>query len=265
VNLPCECADADEAYKEPDLLLDVEPNWPATAPPRGSGKVLVVEDNVINQKVVTALLTKRGYKVEVARDGEEALRLIELEQPSLVLMDVQMPVLDGLEATRRIRRDPQYRDLPIVAMTAHAMNGDRERCLRAGMNDYVAKPVHPDHLLSTVETFLSTSGSERVSARRSESSEDQSRLLGGMISLFLQLAPERIEKMRGAFESADAPGLTVEARKIRNAAERISAGEVAKYAANIEEAACRGDFVRAGEHIVSLSAEIERLHGASVV
>jgi hypothetical protein len=86
-----------------------------------------------------------------------------------------------------------------------------------------------------------------------------------MISLFLQLAPERIEKMRGAFESADAPGLTVEARKIRNAAERISAGEVAKYAANIEEAACRGDFVRAGEHIVSLSAEIERLHGASVV
>jgi CheY-like chemotaxis protein len=261
VNLPCECTNP---QKEPDTLADAEPVWAVGPPPRRSGKVLVVEDNVVNQKVVTALLMKRGYKVEVASDGEEALRSIEIEQPSLVLMDVQMPVLDGLEATRRIRRDSRYRDLPIVAMTAHAMNGDRERCLRAGMNDYVAKPVHPDHLLKTVETFLSNSGYERLHTPLGGTSEEQSGLMDGMVSLFLQLAPERIEKMRSAFDSADAASLSVEARKIRSAAERISAAEVAKYATDIEEAACRGDFVRAGEHIEELSAVIERLHGASV-
>jgi CheY-like chemotaxis protein len=145
------------------------------------------------------------------------------------------------------------------------MNGDRERCLRAGMNDYVAKPVHPDHLLSTVETFFSNAGHERVHTPLGGGSQDQSGLVDGMVSLFLQLAPERIAKMRGASDCADAPGLTVEARKIRSAAERISADEVAKLAANIEEAACRGDFACAGEHIAGLSAEIDRLHGTSVV
>ena len=72
----------------------------------------------------------------------------------LVLMDVQMPVLDGLETTRLIRREAQWKDLPIIAMTAHAMNGDKERCLEAGMNGYISKPVHPAHLLSTVDEFL---------------------------------------------------------------------------------------------------------------
>jgi signal transduction histidine kinase/CheY-like chemotaxis protein len=261
VNLPCECTDA---HREPDAVAGGEPSWAAGPSPRRSGKVLVVEDNVVNQRVVTALLAKRGYKVEVASDGEEALRSIENEQPSLVLMDVQMPVLDGLEATRRIRRDSRYRDLPIVAMTAHAMNGDRERCLRAGMNDYVAKPVHPDHLLKTVEAFLSNSGYERLHNPLSGTAEEQTGVMGGMVSLFLQLAPERIEKMRTAFDSADAPALAVEARKVRSAAERISAGEVARCAANIEDAACRGDFAQLGESIAELSAVIERLHGASV-
>jgi signal transduction histidine kinase/ActR/RegA family two-component response regulator len=134
--------------------------WGSLPEPRLKGlanlaRILIVEDNQVNQKVVTAVLRKRGYSIELANDGMEALSKLEKYGSfDLVLMDVQMPVLDGLEATRRIRQEKRWQDLPIVAMTAHAMNGDRERCLDAGMNGYISKPVHPSHLLNTVDEYL---------------------------------------------------------------------------------------------------------------
>ncbi len=121
----------------------------------GPGRLLVVEDNQVNQKVVTAVLRKRGFAIELANDGKEALEKLESSGDfDLVLMDVQMPGLDGLEATRLIRKEERWKHLPIVAMTAHAMSGDKERCLAAGMNGYISKPVHPSHLLMTVDEFL---------------------------------------------------------------------------------------------------------------
>ncbi len=119
-----------------------------------AGRILVVEDNHVNQKVVTAVLRKRGFAIELANDGREALTRLESGTFDLVLMDVQMPVLDGLETTRIIRQDPRWKGLPIIAMTAHAMTGDRERCLEAGMTGYISKPVHPSHLLQTIEEHL---------------------------------------------------------------------------------------------------------------
>ena len=119
-------------------------------------RVLVVEDNQVNQKVVTTVLRKRGFTVDLANNGVEALDLLERDDGyRLVIMDVQMPVMDGLEATRRIRLNPKWQKLPILAMTAHAMNGDRERCLSAGMNGYISKPVHPAHLLSVMDEYMS--------------------------------------------------------------------------------------------------------------
>ncbi len=121
-------------------------------------RILVVEDNQVNQKVVTTVLRKRGYSIELANDGTEALSKLENGGGfDLVLMDVQMPVLDGLEATRLIRKDDRWKSLPIVAMTAHAMSGDKERCLEAGMDGYISKPVHPSHLLETVDEYLNRS------------------------------------------------------------------------------------------------------------
>lgn len=123
--------------------------------PSGGVRILVVEDNHVNQKVVTAVLRKRGFTIELANDGQEALQKLETSGSfDLVLMDVQMPVLDGLEATRLIRKEARWNSLPIVAMTAHAMNGDKERCLEAGMNGYISKPVHPSLLLSTVDEII---------------------------------------------------------------------------------------------------------------
>jgi signal transduction histidine kinase/ActR/RegA family two-component response regulator len=118
-------------------------------------RILIVEDNAVNQKVVTTVLRKRGFAIEVASHGREALDRLEHDADfDLILMDVQMPVLDGLEATRLIRGDERWKHIPIVAMTAHAMNGDRERCLAAGMDAYISKPVHPSHLLAVVDQNL---------------------------------------------------------------------------------------------------------------
>ena len=145
VTLPFPSTEEEEAAA-PEHLRSVEK---ALNGPR----ILLVEDNTINQKVVCGLLGKRGYTIDVARNGMEALEKLEKIEYAMVLMDVQMPVLDGLETTRCIRADVRFITLPIVAMTAHAMAGDRESCLRAGMNGYLAKPVDHAQLLSIVEHY----------------------------------------------------------------------------------------------------------------
>ena len=116
--------------------------------------ILLAEDSLVNQKLALGLLQRQGHSVYVANNGKEAVNVLQTTTFDLVLMDVQMPEMDGLEATRRIRQQKRWQSLPIVAMTAHAMNGDRERCLDAGMNGYISKPVHPSHLLDMVDEYL---------------------------------------------------------------------------------------------------------------
>jgi PAS domain S-box-containing protein len=118
--------------------------------------VLVVEDNPVNQKVATTMLKKRGHRVVVASNGREALEALDKERVDLVLMDVQMPEMDGFEATELIRDREKGNGghIPIVAMTAHAMKGDRERCLAAGMDDYVSKPITAEELFSVIEDLV---------------------------------------------------------------------------------------------------------------
>jgi len=109
-------------------------------------RVLLVEDNDLNQEVAMELLADAGFIVDLAEDGQVALDKLQFNDYDIVLMDMQMPVMDGVTATREIRKDERYKDLPIVAMTANAMQGDRDRCMAAGMNDHVAKPIEPDDL-----------------------------------------------------------------------------------------------------------------------
>jgi two-component system sensor histidine kinase/response regulator len=116
-------------------------------------RVLVAEDNEQNRRLVLAVLELAGIEAAVAVNGEEVLALLEEERFDLVLMDCQMPVLDGFEATRRLREDPRFASLPVIALTANAMVGDRERCLAAGMNDHVAKPVDIDALMAVIRAW----------------------------------------------------------------------------------------------------------------
>ncbi len=118
-------------------------------------RVLVVEDNEVNREVITELLDQYGLAIDTAEDGAVAVRKVSEQQYDLVLMDVQMPVLDGLDATVEIRKLPGAAALPIVAMTANALSGDRERCLEAGMNDYVSKPVDPETLGDKLQQWIS--------------------------------------------------------------------------------------------------------------
>jgi CheY-like chemotaxis protein len=122
------------------------------APPDRALRILLAEDNRVNQAVATAMLSKRGHRVTVAVNGLEALAELADGEFDLVLMDVQMPEMDGFAATRAIREREvgAARRIPIVAMTAYAMAGDRERCLEAGMDDYVSKPINPTELFEAI-------------------------------------------------------------------------------------------------------------------
>ncbi|MCL4273000.1 MAG: PAS domain S-box protein [Anaerolineales bacterium] len=119
------------------------------------GKVLLVEDTDIVITLLYEYLRYRGYEVLVARNGREGILMAKSERPDLILMDVMMPIMDGVEATREIRKDNSLRNIPIVALTALAMPGDRERCLEAGMNDYMSKPIKMDELSQLVEKYIS--------------------------------------------------------------------------------------------------------------
>jgi two-component system, sensor histidine kinase and response regulator len=152
-----------------DLLVRVCDIQVASQPPTAASRrqhapdvqdvglnILLAEDNVVNQMVMQRLLAKRGHRVVVAMNGQVAVEACQRERFHLVFMDVQMPEMDGLEATRTIRRgDSSNSHTPIVALTAHAMSGDRERCLQVGMDDYITKPINPKELDEILERYTS--------------------------------------------------------------------------------------------------------------
>jgi two-component system, cell cycle response regulator DivK len=117
-------------------------------------KILLVEDNEMNRDMLSRRLQKRGYEVVIAEDGEQGVRLAQSETPALVLMDMSLPVLDGWEATRQLKAAPATRSIPVIALTAHAMAGDRERALEAGADDFDTKPVELTRLLEKIEALL---------------------------------------------------------------------------------------------------------------
>ncbi len=139
--------------------LSVNPRRPVS---KGSGilartkgaRVLLVEDNIMNQQVAAELLVSAGFKVDIAHNGQEATQKVGQTSYDLVLMDVQMPLMSGYEATRLIRKDERCKALPIIGLTANAMSGAREACAEAGMNDYIAKPIDPDQMLSVIMDWL---------------------------------------------------------------------------------------------------------------
>ena len=117
-------------------------------------KILLVEDNEMNRDMLSRRLVRSGYEVVMAVEGEEGVALAKSGAPDLVLMDMSLPVLDGWEATRRIKSDPSTRDIPVIALTAHAMSGDREKAREAGCDDFDTKPVEYARLVSKIEGLL---------------------------------------------------------------------------------------------------------------
>jgi two-component system cell cycle response regulator DivK len=117
-------------------------------------RILCVEDNPQNMRLVRKILTKQGYEVIEAEDGLNGVAMAQNGHPDLILMDVNLPDIDGLEATRRLKAMDEMQHIPIVALTANAMHGDRERCLEAGCDGYVPKPITKSELIATVAHFI---------------------------------------------------------------------------------------------------------------
>ena len=143
----------DPVAESPETTTSPEPEEPSIRPGHGE-MILVAEDNPVNQQVTVFMLESLGYLADVVANGQEALEALDRGHYDLVLMDCQMPVMDGYEATTRIRQRSNFSDLPILAMTANALADDRDRCLAIGMSGYLAKPVQIEELAGAIEQCL---------------------------------------------------------------------------------------------------------------
>jgi len=250
---------------EPPVLLTHNPVPDTLNPFTGSkARVLLAEDNLTNQQVAIGILKKLGLTVDAVANGLEAVNALKSLPYDLVLMDVQMPEMDGFEATRQIR-NPQSavrnHDVPIIAMTAHAMTGDRDKCLGAGMNGYVSKPVDQRSLEKEIEEWLIPGASERTDPGICIFDRDAflTRLMGDenlvatIIRDFLDDMPKQLSAIKHSVEQDLVDKVRAQAHKIKGAAGSVSGLGVQETATAMEEASEAGDM----EALICLMPELE--------
>jgi CheY-like chemotaxis protein/HPt (histidine-containing phosphotransfer) domain-containing protein len=250
--------------------------------------LLLVEDNVFNQQVGRELLEAAGATVVVANHGREALELMRQQRFDCVLMDVQMPVMDGCEATRRIRSDPQLRGVPVIAMTANAGVDDRARCMAAGMNEFVTKPIAPELLYSTVKRCLARTAAAgagpvpagpKPAARAGAAAapldmeafaasfgHDRDKMRK-FAFLFLDSAREGLAEIDVALARSDLARAGAVAHRIKSSALAVGAGSFAEVCNDLEAQPARGNLPQGralAARLRGLYARIERQVGAEL-
>jgi len=240
-------------------------------------RILLAEDNAVNRQVALAVLGKLGYEVEWVENGREAVARATAGDFSAVLMDIQMPLMDGVEATKELRIREETRSLPIIALTAHALPEERERCLSAGMNDFITKPFRGEELAEVLSRWTSGPASlagERESAGYAPPADTPVDLIGlgaameeagipevvpNLLALFHEELAERREAIRAGLESAKASDVAAAAHSLKSAAGNIHAHALHKALRELEMAA------RAGEPVDELGPvaleQIDRVDG----
>ena len=226
---------------------------------RRSLRVLLAEDNPVNQQVAVAMLVKRGHEVHVSSNGREAVDAVTERDYDVVLMDIQMPEMDGFEATHVIRELPKGKDLPIIGLTAHALSGERDRCLSHGMTDYLAKPFKAHELFALVEGSAEgkpapapTSPAaappvdlEGFRTTLREAGAEQA--LYSIVDTFVRQAPDRLAALATAVASGAGAEIAKAAHVYRGAAATIGARELAELLEIVETSARAGDIEQARE------------------
>jgi two-component system, sensor histidine kinase and response regulator len=243
------------------------------ADPKKGLHILLAEDNVVNQKLAIRLLEKRGHHVVLACNGKEALAALEKDSFDLVLMDVQMPEMDGLEATEALREREQAtgHHQPVVAMTALAMKGDRERCIAAGMDGYLSKPIRPQELDEMLDSYQAAEREDRPAPKPRVVMLDCVRVdelleridgdrvfLAELVELFRTDYPEQIRKSREAVVNDDALALQRAAHGLKGALKNLAAPIAADLAAELEAMGKSGDIAFAASKMMELEVEVVR-------
>ncbi len=254
---------------------------------RAGLRILLAEDNPINQKLAVILLQKAGYVVDTVDNGQQALEQLKQAPYNAVLMDVQMPELDGFEATQQIRKSEKGgQHIPIIAMTAHALKGDRERCLAAGMDDYVSKPLEPQFLLSVLErwiqpaeetepalTFEIPKGEPAMDATSASSRDERPLDLDSALhrfendrAFFTEMCAEfmtsltvRLNELRAALKANDAGALGRLAHNLKGVSANFSAGPLSHLALELEMCGKNEDLSDAPVLLDKLEAEAQHL------
>jgi CheY-like chemotaxis protein len=219
-------------------------------------RILLAEDNAVNQQVASRILERRGHAVTVVGDGRAAVTALgDGHTFDLVLMDVQMPEMDGLAATAAVRARERGSGghVPIVAMTAHAMEGDRERCLAAGMDGYVSKPVEAEGLVEAVETAAGTFDPSRAVARLG----GDERLFGELLDLFLADLPPMLAEIRKAVDSSDADAIRRAAHTLKGSVANFAAPRPVEAARRLEAMGAGRDLKEARPAFLELEQALE--------
>jgi PAS domain S-box-containing protein len=275
-----------------DALVSVLAEQPVHVAPRAAGRseldpgmaarlplrILLAEDNVVNQKLALRLLAQMGYRADLAGNGLEALDAVDRQTYDVVLMDVQMPEMDGLEASREINRRWAREARPrIIAMTANAMQGDRDLCVAAGMDDYVAKPIRVEELVAALERCRPRGdGAGRAAKGAGSDATDGSAgehidravfdrlvetmggaFVGELIDTFGQDAVELIATLRGTLAAADLDGFRRAAHSLKSTSQSLGANGLAARARELEGAARAGSLDGAGDRVQALAEHYE--------
>ena len=239
--------------------------------------ILLAEDNAINQKLALRILQKVGYSVDVAETGRQAVEAVQKKRYSLVLMDVQMPEMDGYDATIQIRALPgEIRKIPIVAMTAHAMAGDREKCLQVGMDDYLTKPLNVDLLLSVVNKYVATSQEALKSEMQATNASTEPKSIYDLktalprfgdsaatfyefLGAFISHLKNSTFELENAIAESDSKKVQFIGHSIKGAASNFEISLIRDAAEKIEKMAKEGDLTKAGNYLEEINAAIPLL------
>ncbi len=237
--------------------------------------VLLAEDSLVNQKLAVALLEGQGHTVALAGNGKEAVAAAGTGKFDLLLMDVQMPEMDGLEAAAEIREREQQTGthLPIIAMTAHALKGDRERCLAAGMDDYVAKPIHADELFAAIDTVVLDRKRDSPAghpipqdvvnwAEALKTVQGNRKVLKSMTEAALEEIPQLVTAIRQTIANGDNAGLRFAAHTLKGSVRYFGASQVCQHAAKLEDMGRKAESAGAEAILASLDAELARVTAA---
>ena len=275
----------EESHAEPRAVKQ-----PIPEDKRSDIRILLAEDNPTNQQVALAILKRLGYDADVVANGEEAVKALEQIHYDLVLMDCQMPVMDGYEATARIRDSQSAvcnHDVPIIAMTAHTMKSDREKCLAADMNDYVPKPVNPQKLADALERQQlqiarrlapavhppdkagEKKAEERPEPPNHQPAFDESVLFGRfdgdeevintVLQVFNEDAPNQIRLLKEALDAEDADAIRSQAHSLKSAAGNVGALALQELSLQAEDAGEKGDLETASKVVRNIDHAYEML------